>query len=152
MKTSSFDAALASAARVACAIGLVGCVPAGSVKQDSSLDSLAATDDSEADSPVDSEPECSEDTLAADFADETVDSDTEACCQEVAEGYDANDLEGLDGWATRMECCELLEWRGSLACTPWGPPRPPSLRFRKGQALEKVLAVRRAALGQRALA
>ena len=144
MKPQSFDSALASAARVACAIGLVGCVPAGTVKGDS--EPYGATDDSVADSPVDSEAEvCDEDSVAADFASGDVDADTEACCQEIAEGYDAQDLEGLEEWATRMECCELLDWQGSMACTPWGPPRPPSMDFREGQAEHKVRAVRHAA-------
>ena len=30
-------------------------------------------------------------------------------------------------WENRNFCCEAMNWQGSMACTPWGPPTPPSL-------------------------
>ena len=27
-------------------------------------------------------------------------------------------------WEVRHECCSLLGWGGTMACTPWGPPAP----------------------------
>ena len=30
-------------------------------------------------------------------------------------------------WENRNFCCDALEWQGSMACTPWGPPTPPAL-------------------------
>ncbi|MCB9760029.1 MAG: hypothetical protein H6739_09370 [Alphaproteobacteria bacterium] len=52
---------------------------------------------------------------------------TAECCQTIAEYYDAQSLSGLEQWAERDDCCSLLNWQGSLACTPWGPPCPPAM-------------------------
>ena len=47
------------------------------------------------------------------------------CCAEQAKEVDASpDLEVL---FHRPECCDVLNWRGSRACTPWGPPTPPKM-------------------------
>ncbi|MCB9748529.1 MAG: hypothetical protein H6713_00840 [Myxococcales bacterium] len=32
---------------------------------------------------------------------------------------------GLAEWEARSACCGALSWRGSMTCTPWGPPPPP---------------------------
>ena len=55
------------------------------------------------------------------------DSATEECCQLVAEYIDHN-WDEYDQWQYRSECCNLLEWQGSMACTPWGPPTPPAMK------------------------
>ena len=30
-------------------------------------------------------------------------------------------------WSNRFPCCTAFNWSGSAACTPWGPPMPPSI-------------------------
>ena len=54
------------------------------------------------------------------------DADTESCCQLIANYYDQH-YEDLMEWEERNQCCDLLEWQGSMACTPWGPPTPPQM-------------------------
>jgi hypothetical protein len=55
-----------------------------------------------------------------------------ACCQTIADARDAHNASDASGaspepWADRNECCSLLDWSGSMTCTPWGPPVPPAL-------------------------
>jgi hypothetical protein len=57
-----------------------------------------------------------------------------ACCQVVAEKVDRhwgdpNVDAGVFTWP-RTQCCSLLKWGGSMACTPWGPPTPPPAHWR----------------------
>ena len=59
---------------------------------------------------------------------------TAECCQMIAEALDdqtdtAGNWNGNDSmnWPYRDVCCELLEWQGSMTCTPWGPPMPPEM-------------------------
>lgn len=61
------------------------------------------------------------------------DGDVKACCQTIAEKVDRQIQGGWDEDAgaytwPRTQCCSLLGWQGSLACTPWGPPTPPAMR------------------------
>ena len=59
-----------------------------------------------------------------------------ACCQVVAEKVDrswGNPDAGLGSWP-RTQCCSLLGWQGSMACTPWGPPTPPAMKTKKKSA------------------
>lgn len=111
MRSDIFHEALMATARVACCAALVGCVPTKSPHDTSLVDSDADTD---SDSELDPVEECMG----------VID---EECCQTVAEHFDEQDLEGMESWQDRDECCELLEWQGSLACTPWGPPCPPAM-------------------------
>lgn len=54
------------------------------------------------------------------------------CCALTAAYYDAltattNDFNLVMEWENKNQCCSALEWSdGSMACTPWGPPTPPS--------------------------
>ena len=50
---------------------------------------------------------------------------TKECCQQVARSIP---FDQTSSWAERDECCSLLGWNGSMACTPWGPPTPPAMR------------------------
>jgi len=59
-------------------------------------------------------------------ADPLPDTETEACCQLIANYYDQN-YDALMEWEERDQCCELLGWQNSMACTPWGPPTPPEM-------------------------
>ncbi|MCB9745830.1 MAG: hypothetical protein H6741_06415 [Alphaproteobacteria bacterium] len=92
-------------------------------------DDSAATDDSGATGDSGALAECwSEvDAVYGESGSGTPDEGTAECCQEIAEYWDSVNLAGMEGWATRNECCELLQWQGSLACTPWGPPCPPAM-------------------------
>ncbi len=54
------------------------------------------------------------------------DQDMLACCQLIAESRDRNDNGVWQAEPDRGYCCDALDWRGSIACTPWGPPVPPS--------------------------
>ena len=49
---------------------------------------------------------------------------TKECCQQVAQSVG---FEGTSTWKERGDCCSLLGWNGSMACTPWGPPMPPAM-------------------------
>ena len=51
---------------------------------------------------------------------------TKECCQEIAQYQDSRSP-APPPWPERNQCCELLHWQGSLACTPWGPPTPPRM-------------------------
>ena len=54
------------------------------------------------------------------------------CYALTAAYYDAltaktNDFNLVMEWENKDQCCSALEWSdGSMACTPWGPPTPPS--------------------------
>lgn len=50
------------------------------------------------------------------------------CCGVVARWYDLPENRAAT-WPTSRDrdvCCGALGWQGSLTCTPWGPPVPPS--------------------------
>jgi hypothetical protein len=51
-------------------------------------------------------------------------ADVKACCQTLAV---ATDSKVIDAIPHRFECCSALDWNGSMACTPWGPPVPPAM-------------------------
>jgi hypothetical protein len=63
-------------------------------------------------------------------------AEVSACCQVIAEKVDRQSQN--QGWAEdagtftwpRTQCCSILGWPGSLACTPWGPPTPPPSNWR----------------------
>jgi hypothetical protein len=56
--------------------------------------------------------------------------DQRACCTLLVH---ENDARIQDGGADQLSmpyrdpCCDALDWRGSITCTPWGPPVPPEL-------------------------
>jgi hypothetical protein len=113
-KRRSFETALAATARIACCASLmvVGC----NTPKSKSL----------------TLEECQTEITKA-FAGKT-NKTTEECCQMTAEYYDdyiwdsgTSNSELDPNWAYRDECCELLDWTGSMTCTPWGPPTPPAM-------------------------
>lgn len=59
-------------------------------------------------------------------------ADVKSCCLEALEPGDG----GTTDWSHRWECCNLLGNGTStgegapMACTPWGPPVPPSMTRR----------------------
>ena len=66
-----------------------------------------------------------------------VSQEVKDCCALTAAYYDALGAKTTDfsismDWESRDQCCSVLEWSdGSRACTPWGPPTPPSARKMK---------------------
>ena len=66
-----------------------------------------------------------------------VSQEVKDCCALTAAYYDAlrvktNDFNIVMDWKEKDQCCSALEWSdGSMACTPWGPPTPPSARKMK---------------------
>ena len=47
------------------------------------------------------------------------------CCDLQAQAVDGNPELGI--LFEREACCFALNWQGSRACTPWGPPMPPKM-------------------------
>ena len=47
------------------------------------------------------------------------------CCMLQAKEVDSKSPDPF-AWKYREYCCPVLEWQGSVACTPWGPPMPPA--------------------------
>ena len=116
--------ALFAAARIACGGLLIACPPASAPPPEASADVPATA-------PQDLAT-CQQVTAAA-FPkgeaknDKPVAADVLACCQTVAADVDAHGLTNLGDWAERSGCCTALNWQGSAACTPWGPPTPPEM-------------------------
>lgn len=155
MKRDSFTNALRATAKVACAASLLhmGCrnkIPA-EVATPSNTDSSEESNDSssigEHDTNTTRDPteaeylECqpiiAEAFVGGAFPDETTSQEVKDCCALTATYYDALSAETGDfnitmEWEYRNECCSAIEWRGgTMACTPWGPPTPPSARKMK---------------------
>lgn len=87
-----------------------------------------------------------ESTFANDARLEEVPTEVRDCCALTAAYYDAlsfktdvSNVDTIGQWKYRYECCEALEWRGgSMACTPWGPPTPPSAHRMKRRIIVPV--------------
>ena len=88
--------------------------------------------------PTESEFKACQPVISTTFANdafpmpEDISQEVKDCCALTAAYYDALSVKTGDfalntEWENRNECCSALEWRdGSMACTPWGPPTPPS--------------------------
>ena len=82
---------------------------------------------------------------------DTISQEVKDCCALTAAYYDALAIESgdgmydytvIEGWEYRDQCCSALEWSdGSTACTPWGPPTPPSARKMKRRIVVRQHAV-----------
>jgi hypothetical protein len=82
--------------------------------------------------PTESEARCCQETLTALLPAGTREVPPEAlpCCRASAAWQDRALRGGPDAgieFPQRDECCQALHWQGSLTCTPWGPPVPPTL-------------------------
>ena len=111
MTQTTMDKALLATARVACCTSLFGLGCTDSINH---LDSAEVTLE-----------ECDDLVQETVLASGRMNSDVKECCQRIAESY-GDLLEGMDEWEERDECCAALDWQGSMACTPWGPPTPPT--------------------------
>ncbi len=77
---------------------------------------------------------------------ESISQEVKDCCTLTAEYYDAlaldNQIMDYSAWEHRNECCSAVEWSdGSMACTPWGPPMPPSAKKMKRRRIVHQSAV-----------
>ncbi len=72
---------------------------------------------------------CTEMVDKADFKAEPLAAELLACCSTLAEDADNRAVAGTlsQQFPHRNECCSALNWGGSMACTPWGPPNPPTM-------------------------
>ena len=131
MRLEIFQKALLATARVACCASLLA---ACQKPEDKVSEPLGAQNQPE--SQPDSSPaapmslgECKTHTVAVFTAKtEAQNAETKDCCQMIAADYDQNDaMVGQSKWPERYDCCSLLDWNGSVACTPWGPPCPPAM-------------------------
>jgi hypothetical protein len=141
MSPDIFQRALLATARVACCAAFIGCASRPEEKKDSTPVIVAPTS-TPVSAPVTvaasvpmSAPASTPTSATSLAACETniknvfvaksaaPSEETKVCCQQIAErvGFDTSK------WAERDECCSLLNWNGSAACTPWGPPCPPSM-------------------------
>lgn len=120
--------ALIAAARIACGGALLGCPSASTAPPQATVEAAVPA---EASTP-ESLAACQQTTAAA-FPNgeandkKSVSAEVLACCQLVAEDHDAHGLANLGEWTERSGCCSALDWQGSSACTPWGPPTPPEM-------------------------
>ncbi|MFT4974757.1 MAG: hypothetical protein ACI8S6_000640 [Myxococcota bacterium] len=150
MRDDVFSRALLATARIACCAALLACDGDGpSCDTSTTTDTATSSYDTCEETDLTDRDTC-EEIVAEDFSGGEVDDDTAACCQTIAEHIDV-ELESGEktdlNWEARGDCCELLDWTGSMACTPWGPPRPPSLAsFSREETTRRVEAVRQAAL------
>jgi hypothetical protein len=134
MRPETRRAALLATAGVALCSAVVGCAPkatapepaaggpAASTGSSSSVGSSAAAVSLSADA---CETYIGE-ALATDEKFSTTDPTLAACCASAAQARDATFPNTAD-WPARGSCCSLLEWQGSMTCTPWGPPVPPEM-------------------------
>jgi len=53
-----------------------------------------------------------------------------ACCRDLQASHEAADANMRWRGPRRSFCCSALGWASGGACTPWGPPMPPSLAAR----------------------
>ena len=114
------------------------------------------TEDTNTSTPEEEYAECLpliEETFAnVDFPEtDTISQEVKDCCALTAAYYDTLALESgdgmydytvIDGWEYRDQCCAAIEWSdGSTACTPWGPPTPPSAQKMKRKIIVHQHAV-----------
>ena len=140
MNADIFQAALAATARVACCAVLVSCQKPTKTPENPSPQMEHATQQEEKPAiektPEEPKlPEISKEFTACDqtikeflkiepVADQKASEEVLACC--TLQGNEVDERQHLR-WENRMDCCELLEWQGPRACTPWGPPTPPHM-------------------------
>ena len=136
MTPEIFRQALTSTARVACAAALVGCGPKEAPPESAATAPLPTDPETDRGEVVEqpAQGEVSEtceahvnEVFSADDPKPTM--QTRACCEAMAAHFSKEEHAASFGadWEQRMECCTLLEWQGSVACTPWGPPTPPRM-------------------------
>ncbi len=139
MSPDTHRQALLAAARVACAAALISCAPktSSAPAPESLLPAALATCDATLAAVFPAKPMPRDDAEQSEW--DTYLAEVEArrsaareqpeviaCCSDIAVSFGA-DIEAAVGWTEREDCCEVLNWQGSTACTPWGPPTPPAM-------------------------
>jgi hypothetical protein len=139
--------ALMAAARIACAVALVGCGPKSGAAVTPPTDGTPAV----AQPAPAADPGSCEDTVAAAFAQPETPADDDdagweahwaaqraalaeardnaevvACCEQEIESK-LDDPSGAWDWEHLRACCDVTGME-NVACTPWGPPTPPAMR------------------------
>ena len=156
MNADVFRAALEATARVACCaalIGSVGCQPKKTQSADSTPTSNQETVEAKVEDKAEEKPPVVEEVrdlrlevmkkadasflACQDKITEHLKNEKQAdqnqkwpedvvrCCDSQAKAVDADSELGL--LFERDACCSVLNWQGSRACTPWGPPTPPKM-------------------------
>lgn len=129
MKQDTFQKALMSTARLTCC---------------ASLFSLGCTNDTSTDSGSQIQ-EC-EEVITDKFQDSTSSAiitsrKVKDCCQLAIE-YHSEILDDVFEWEYLTQCCEALDWPIDMtACTPWGPPMPPTFASKivRPRNLQRIL-------------
>ena len=157
MKRDTFTKALSATAKIACCASLlnVSCKPktdVASPTDTANSNQNIDTANSETGEPLSDFEEC-QPIIQAEFDNNsfpdpaTVPQEVKDCCALTAAYYDELALEAgdsgwevLQNWTERDQCCSALEWSdGSMACTPWGPPTPPSAHKMKRRIIVKQI-------------
>lgn len=163
MNRDSFNNALRATAKIACAASLlqVGCRSKTSTEvatpqindplehTDISSDNRSPReDDSNRDDNFNSCQNLIKETFATEAfpTNDSISQEVKDCCTLTAQYYDAlaldNQIMDYSAWEHRNECCSAVEWSdGSMACTPWGPPTPPSAQKMKRRRIVHQHAV-----------
>ena len=125
-----------AAARIACGGALLGCPAASTTPPQATVEAASSGDAVRTDAPPaaptsEALAACQQTTAAAfpkgEAKDGNVSAEVLACCQMIAADHDSRGLANLGDWAERSGCCSAMDWQGSAACTPWGPPTPPTM-------------------------
>ncbi|MAA78368.1 MAG: hypothetical protein CL916_03845 [Deltaproteobacteria bacterium] len=139
MNADIFQAALAATARVACCAALVSCQkPVNTPEAPPLMEHASQKEEKPVVKQVPDEPKRSEvsteftacDQTIQEFlkiepiADQNPSKEVLACCS--LQGNEVDQKPDIR-WDNRIECCEMLNWRGPRGCTPWGPPTPPHM-------------------------
>jgi hypothetical protein len=163
MQRDSFTKALVATAKIACCASLlnVGCRNKTPIETPEPAPNSNDTTNIVEEAPTSSETNATEPfetcapILTEGFADgafpdaTTVSQEVKDCCALTAEYYDnlamANgvfDYGVIDSWTERSQCCAVNNWNdGSMACTPWGPPTPPSANKMKRRIIVPARAI-----------
>jgi len=139
MNADIFQAALAATARVACCAALVSCQkPVNTPEAPPLMEHASQQEEKPTVRPIPEEPKRPDVSAEFTACDQTIQEflkiepiddqnpskEVLACCSlqenEVNQNVNIN-------WKHRMDCCYFLNWQGSRACTPWGPPTPPHM-------------------------
>ena len=150
MRQESIEFALLATARIACCSVLVGTVACknktGPKSAEPEVPQNVETEQvtiepteprPKVQAPVEAPPfpdgfDSCEETLQMAFSAESTeptepsDAAKECCTQYTTHLDSIGKMSGI----YQVECCDILKWQGSRACTPWGPPTPPSFSQR----------------------
>lgn len=125
-----------------------------SISSDTSVE-LQDPIENEASTPSIAEYEACQPIIKEGFAEEdfpsseNVSEEVKDCCALTAEYYDALSSETGNfnvtmDWEHRHQCCSAIDWRGgTMACTPWGPPTPPSAQKMKRSIIVHQHSIKR---------